>query len=159
MLYLKKAKERIGKSKFKTRSPNACNKMQLEKAKNKKTIKKKPQEKSKNAFVLAFFVRFFGSEKMQKHARKKIRTKQQQKKKNKLFFVFSVAFCFCTFRICLFLFYSKVWFPGVVLVCFLLLFFKRVIYRIKLDRVDTTKYVSICQRNRQHTTASDSKGM
>ena len=98
----------------------------------------------------------FFSEKVQTHAGKNIRIKQKQKQHNKLFFVFSVAFCI--FVLFVFVFFSKVWFPRVFLVCFLLFFFKRVIYRMKLDPVDTTKYVSIRHR-RQHTTASNSKAM
>ena len=137
--------------------------MQLEKAKNKKNIQKETTRKEqkhikKQLFLLFLFASFFwkNAKTRQKKDKNKATT---QAKKTKCSLYFPLRSAFVLFVFAFFCVFSKVWFPGVVLVCFLLLFFKRVIYRIKLDPVDTTKYVSICQRNRQHTTASDSKGM
>ena len=142
----KQKKKAIGKSTCKTRSPNKCKKKQLENAKKKQTKKqmqkksnwkkqkkkaKKSKQKAKTWF--SFFLHFFRKT-MQKKSKNKAKKKQQ---KSNLFFAFSVAF-FLLFVFAFFLLFSEVRFPGVhfwfaYLLLYFCIFFKRLIYRIKLD--------------------------
>ena len=138
----KQKKKAIGKSTCKTRSPNKCKKKQLENAKKKQTKKqmqkksnwkkqKKSKQKAKTWF--SFFLHFFRKT-MQKKSKNKAKKKQQ---KSNLFFAFSVAF-FLRFVFAFFLLFSEVRFPGVhfwfaYLLLYFCIFFKRLIYRIKLD--------------------------
>ena len=80
----KKQKKGSEKANSKLGHPTHATKCNWKKQKTKRTFKKKPQEKSKNTLKSNFFCCFCSllfSEKMQKHARKKIRTKQQHRQK------------------------------------------------------------------------------
>ena len=154
----KSKKKAIGKSKCKTRSPNKCKKKQLEKAKRKQTKKhmqkksnwkkqkkaKTKQTKSKTMFFLFFcfyFAFFFGKKSKKKQTKSKNKANKKQQTSN-LFFAFSVAF-FLLFVFAFFLLFSEVRFPGVhfwfaYLLLYFCIFFKRLIYRIKLDPADTS---------------------
>ena len=113
--------------------------------KQKKKKQKQSKQKAKPCFSCFFaFILLFFRKKKQKKANKK-QKKSKKKATNKQLVLCIFRCIFFAFRICFFLLFSEVRFPGVhfwfaYLLLYFCIFFKRLIYRIKPDPADTIIY-------------------